>query len=112
MSDEDYIESLKIASRGKTVILKRNPSDVFTNGCNLNILKLWRVNIDFQFVVDEHSTIMYICGYMIKSEKALGQQLKLIAKEYQSEDIAKQLKKIGSAFLDNRVVSGPESAMK
>ena len=49
---------------------------------------------------------------MMKSEKALGQQLKLVAKECQSEDIAKQLKKLGSAFLGNRVVGGLESAMK
>ena len=92
--------------------MKRNPSDVFTNGCNIDILKIWKGNIDFQFVVDEYSTVMYICGYMMKSEKALGEQLKRVAKEYQSDDIQKQLKKIGSAFLGNRVVSTPESAMK
>ena len=93
-------------------MLKRNPSDVFTNECNIDILKLWKGNTDFQFVVDEYSTVMHICGYMMKSEKALGEQLKRVAKECQSDDIQKQLKKIGSAFLGNWVVSTPESAMK
>ena len=97
---------------GKTVVLKRKPSDVFTNGCNIEILKLWKGNTDFQYVVDEYSTVMYICRYMMKSEKALGEQLKRVSKECSSDDISKQLQKIGSAFLGHRVVSGPKSGMK
>ena len=93
ISEFDYFESLKISCRGKNVILKRNPSDVFTNGCNLEILKLWKGDMDFQLVVDEYTTVMYIYRYMMKSEKALGRQLKMVAKECQSDDIAKQLKK-------------------
>ena len=112
ISVEEYTNNLKVAHRGKNVILKRNPSDVFTNGCNLEILKLWGGNIDFQFVIDEYTTVMYICGYMMKSEKALGEQLKQVARECQSDDIAKQLKKIGSAFLGHRVIGAPESVMK
>ena len=108
VSLEEYIDSLKVAHRGKNV-LRRNPCNVFTNGCNVEILKIWGGNIDFHFVVDEYSTVMYICGYMMKSEKALGEQLKHVAKECQSEDITKQLKKIGSAFLGHRVVGSPES---
>ena len=76
ISVEEYTNNLKVAHRGINVILKRNPSDVFTNGCNLEVLKLWGGNIDFQFVIDEYTTVMYICEYMMKSEKALGEQLK------------------------------------
>ena len=93
VSTQDYINSLKVGCQGKTVVLKRNPSDILTNGCNINILKLWRGNINFQFVVDEYSTVMYICGYMMKSEKALGEQLKRVAKECQSDNISSQLEK-------------------
>ena len=112
VSLKENIDSLKVAHRGKNVVLRRNPYNVFTNGCNVEILKIWGGNIDFQFVVDKYSTVMYICGYMMKSEKALGEQLKHVAKECQSEDIAKQLKKIGSVFLGHRVVGSPESVMK
>ena len=98
VSQEQYTQSSKIAQRGKTVVLKRKPSDVFTYGCNIEILKLWKGNVDFQYVVDEYSTVMYICGYMMKSEKALGEQLKRVSKECSSDDISKQLQKIGSAF--------------
>ena len=112
VSEQEYIESLKVGSRGKTIILKRNPPDILTNGCNVDIVKLWKGNIDFQFVVDEYSTVMYICGYMMKSEKALGEHLKRVAKECQTDSVAEQLNKIGSTFLGNRVVGAPESAMR
>ena len=112
VGEEEYVNCLKISRIGKTVILKRNPCDILTNGCNLKILKLWKGNIDFQFVVDEYSTVMYICGYMMKSEKALGDQLKRVAKESQNDHIKEQLKKIGTAFLGNRVVGAPESVIK
>ena len=52
-----YIEALKLTHQGRTVILKQNPSDSYTNGCNHDILLLWGANIDFQFVLDKHSTV-------------------------------------------------------
>ena len=55
---------------------------------------------------------MYVISYMMKSEKAMGEVLKRVAKECKHEDIALQLKKIGAAFLGNRVVGMPESVMR
>ena len=43
--------------------------------------------IDLQYVEDEYSTIMYVCSYMTKSEKAMGEALKRVAKECQNDDI-------------------------
>ena len=37
-------------------------------------------NIDFQFLLDEYSTVMYICSYMMKSEKAMGEVLQSVAR--------------------------------
>ena len=60
---------------------------------------------------------MYVCGYMMKSEKAVGEVLKRVSKECRSElynnfIIATQLMKIGNTFAGNRVVGVPESAMR
>ena len=77
--EEQYIDSLKVSHHGRSVILKCNPKDVLTNGCHHEILKLWHANIDFQSVLDEYSTIMYVCGYMMKSEKAMGELLKNVS---------------------------------
>ena len=112
VTKEQYTESLKVTKHGKNIILKRSPSDTFTNGCNHEILRIWQANIDFQYVIDAYSTVMYVISYMMKSEKAMGEVLKRVAKECKHEDIASQLKKIGAAFLGNRVVGMPESVMR
>ena len=92
--------------------MKRKPQDAYTNGCNHEILCLWGANIDFKFVLDEYSMIMYVCSYMMKSEKAMGEDLKNVLKECQSDPIDKQLKKIGKALIGSHVVGAPEAAMR
>ena len=56
---------------------------MFLNPCNQDIFHLWRGNIDLQYVEDEYSTIVYVCSYMMKSEKAMGEALKRVGKECQ-----------------------------
>ena len=92
--------------------MKRNPQDAYTYGCNHEIVHLWGAYIDFQFVLDEFSMIMYVCSYMMKSEKAIGKVLKNVSKECQSDPTDEQLRKIGKAFIGNHVVGAPEAAMR
>ena len=49
---------------------------------------------------------------MMKSEKAMGEVLKHVAKECRSDPIEQQLKKIGKAFVGHWVVGAPEAAMR
>ena len=49
---------------------------------------------------------------MMKSEKAMGEALKGVAKECQNDDIQTQMSKIKKEFIVNRVVGAPESAMR
>ena len=55
---------------------------------------------------------MYVCSYMMKSEKAMGEALKRVAKECQNDDIQTQTNKIKKEFLGKRVGGAPESAMQ
>ena len=71
-----YSDSLKVASRGPTVVLCRNQCEVIINSCNIDILRLWGANVDLQYVVNEVATVMYVCSYMTKGEKAMGETLK------------------------------------
>ena len=48
---------------------------------------------------------------MMKSEKAMGEALKRVAKECQNDDIQTQMNKIKKEFLGKRVVGALESAM-
>ena len=64
------------------------------NACNQDVLHLWRGNIDLKYVEDEYSTIMYVCSYMMKSEKTMMETMKRVAKECQKDDIWTQMNKI------------------
>ena len=112
VSEDAYVEALKVSRKGNNVILKRDPRDVFTNGCNHDILRFWGANIDFQFVLNEYTCVVYITSYMMKAERAMGEVLTSVAKECRSDPIAEQLKKIGKTFVGKRVVGAPESAMR
>ena len=75
------------------------------------ILHLWGANVDFQFVLDKYSTVMYVSSYMMKSEKAMGKVLKSVSKECCSQPVEEQVKKIDKAFVSHCVVGAPEAAV-
>ena len=107
-----YMDALKVSPRGPTIILKRNPCDTYINPCNLDILHLWGGNVDLQLVADETATVMYVCSYMTKGEKAMGETLKRVARECRNDDVRTQMNKIKNEFLGKRVLGTPESAMR
>ena len=112
VTEDEYVRALSICRKGRNIILKRDPADCFTNGCNHEILRLWNANIDFQYVFDEVTCIIYISSYMMKGERALGEVLKNVARECMSDPVEEKLKKIGKAFIGKRVVGAPEAAMR
>ena len=70
---ETYMDALQISQRGPNVILKWNPQDVFINACNNDILSLWRGNVDLQYVINKIATVKYVCSYLTKGEKGMGE---------------------------------------
>ena len=86
-------------------------TDVFINACNNDILSLWRGNVDLQYVINEIATVKYVCSYMTKGEKGMGETLKRVAKECQNDAIRTQMNKIKKEFLGKQVLGAPESAM-
>ena len=87
------MHALKIFQKGPNVILKRNVQDVFISACNLEVLHLWDGNIILQYVLNEIAALMYVCSYMTKGEKAMGETLKRAAKECYNDDIHIQMNK-------------------
>ena len=68
--------------------------------------------MDLQLVVDDVAAVMYVCSYMMKEEKAMGETLKRVAKECRDDDIQTQIKKIKKEFLGKRAFGCPESVMR
>ena len=69
-------------------------------------------NMDLQPVVDDVGAVMYVCSYMTKGEKFMGETLKRVSKECKNDDICMQMNKIKKEFLGKRVFGTPESAMQ
>ena len=109
---DTYMEALQISHKGPNIILKQNPQDVFINACNQDILSLWRENVDLQYVINEIATVKYVCSYMTKGEKGMGETLKRVTKECQNDAIWTQMNKIKKEFLGKQVLGAPKSAMQ
>ena len=101
---ETYMDALIISQKGLNVILKWNPQDVFINAYNHDILSLWRGNVDLQYVINEIATVKYVCSYMTKGEKGMGETLKRVAKECWNDAIQTQMNKIKKEFLSKWIL--------
>ena len=76
------------------------------------MLSLWGGNFDLKYVINEIANVKYICSYMMKGEKEMGETLKRVAKECQIDAIQTHMNKIKKEFLGKQVLGAPESAMQ
>ena len=113
-TQEQYEEAHKILTKKRSVVLQRNPVELWTNQYNPCLLKCWDANMDIQFVLDPFSCIVYVISYISKSEREMGMVLKQtkIEAEEGNESARTTLKKIGSAYLNHREVSAQEAVYR
>ena len=83
----------------------------FINACTHDILSLWGGNVNLQYVINEIATVKYVCSYMTKSKKGMGETLKRVANECQNDIVQTQMNKIKKKILGKQVLGAPESAM-
>ncbi len=69
VSEDAYLQALKVSSSRRSVILKRDITESCINNYNPNLLKIWRANLDLQYVLDAYAWIMYVTSYLCKAEK-------------------------------------------
>jgi hypothetical protein len=112
LSEDDYSDLIHSTNGNIIICMDRNICDVRVNNYNHEILQMWKANMDIQFVQNAISAVMYVCSYMMKSEKEMGELLRQICREAKSKDIKEQLKIVGSTFLGKREVSAQEAAMR
>ncbi|XP_062621669.1 uncharacterized protein LOC134283235, partial [Saccostrea cucullata] len=114
LTQAHYEETHKRLAKKRTVVLERNPNELWINQYNPCLLKCWDANMDIQFVLDPFSCIVYIISYISKSEREMGMLLKQtkIEAEEGNESARTTLKKIGSAYLNHREVSTQEAVYR
>ncbi|XP_062599362.1 uncharacterized protein LOC134260845 [Saccostrea cucullata] len=114
LTQAQYEEAHKRLSKKRSVVLQRNPNELWTNQYNPCLLKCWDANMDIQFVLDPFSCIVYVISYISKSEREMGMMLKQTKLEAEegNESARTILKKIGSAYLNHREVSAQEAVYR
>ena len=58
--------------------------------------------MDIQYVMDPYACVMYVASYIMKHEKSMSGLLKTVSNEVRTEDLATQLRRVGTAFLTYR----------
>ena len=63
------------------VFMKRKVRDIFINGYNKKIMRMFKANHDLQICIDQYSCAQYICGYLTKNESGMSKLLKAVDEE-------------------------------
>ena len=71
------------------------------------MMKAWQANMDIQYVLNAYACMMYLAGYMMKNERAMGQLLKRISSTWWRISCATKI--IGETFLTHQEVSVQEA---
>ena len=104
-----YEKALEISTKGNAIVLKHEPKECKINNYNPNFMLAWQANMDIQYVLNAYACVMYVASYMLKSERAMGELLRNVAKKNRTDEMKLQLRKVGSAFLTHHEVSAQEA---
>ncbi|XP_042609822.1 uncharacterized protein LOC122142829 [Cyprinus carpio] len=101
-------------SKKKSIVLKRNPKDVWINQYNKDLLRAWQGNMDIQYVTDAFSVVVYILSYITKAEQEMGLLLQRAQNEAMNGnlDAKASLKQLGTIYLHNREISAQEAVYR
>ena len=112
MTYSEYILAVRSNLKKKKVFLKRSTQEIYTNGYMKGLVHVWKANHDIQYVLDPYSCVVYICDYMIKSNKGMSELLQQAAKEAKegNMDVRQSVRHIGNKFLNCSEMSEQECA--
>jgi hypothetical protein len=110
--DSNVLRSKKICSKIE-VHLKRRPDEIYINSYNETILRAWQANMDLQYVTNAQAVVRYILDYICKPERELGEAMKAAIKDLPAKCAPRErLKKLGNVFLNSRILSAQEAAVR
>jgi hypothetical protein len=77
-----YINALSASVQWTAMVfMKRKVKDIFLNGYNKKIMRIFKSNHDLQICIDQYSCAQYICGYLTKNESGMSKLLKAVNEE-------------------------------
>lgn len=112
MSETDYIQAARYFLNTIRVFLKRESSEIFVNGYNIDILNLLKLNMDIQFICDAYACVNYLTDYVVKVQKDMAKLLRDLIEQFAQEDFTNldKVKKFANVFINSRVLAAQEAA--
>ena len=114
ITQEGFEKANKLMSNKVSIVLKRNPQDVWVNQYNPDLSRAWNANLDIQYITDIYGAVAYVVSYMSKAEREMG----LLLSQAQSESVKtnvsskESMRQIGQVYLQNREVSAQEACFR
>ena len=84
VTENDYINTLEMSSKGNVVLLKRETNECCINNYNASVMLTWQANMDIHFNLNAYACVMYVASYI------------------RTDELKSQLRKVDSAFLTQR----------
>ncbi|XP_071155864.1 uncharacterized protein [Mytilus edulis] len=111
LTQESFEKCYCFITNRNTVVLKRQPNEIYTNQYNPHLLRAWDANMDIQYILDAFSCV---AGYISKAERELGLLLLQTKNEAEEGNLNAQqtLKKIGTSYLHHREISAQEAVFR
>ncbi|KAJ8048677.1 ATP-dependent DNA helicase PIF1 [Holothuria leucospilota] len=112
LDESQYIRCIQSSINSPTIFLKRDPCDIRVNPYMKNLLSIYGANHDIQYVLDPYACAVYIVAYMSKSQRGMSILMDKACKEARQNttDLRKQVRVIGSKFINGVEVSAQEAA--
>ena len=92
-----------------SVLYERKPCEVNIGTYNTVISKLWKANMNIQFVTGVYVMRTYLTSNLCKPEHTMSELMKKASKEAYGKDIRGKMHSIGNIFLTKREVSTHEA---
>ncbi|XP_063400159.1 uncharacterized protein LOC134684781 [Mytilus trossulus] len=114
LTQESFETYYRFITNRNTVVLKRQPNEIFTNQYNPHLLRAWDANMDIQYILDAFSCVVYIISYISKAERELGLLLQQTKNEAEEGNLNAQqtMKKVGTSYLHHREISAQEAVFR
>ncbi|CAG2206196.1 unnamed protein product [Mytilus edulis] len=114
LTQESFETYYRFITNRNTVVLKRQPNEIYTNQYNPHLLRAWDANMDIQYILDAFSCVVYIISYISKAERELGLLLQQTKNEAEEGNLNAQqtMKKVGTSYLHHREISAQEAVFR
>ena len=107
--EDKYHEYLSTMKNGYKIVLKREPSEIWINNYNEEMLRAWNANMDIQIAYDPHAVVTYICNYVNKPEEGMTKFLREALNAAKDKEHEEQLRILNFTYLTHRQRGGPEA---